>query len=645
MSIEPSFNTLDPSYFQSPVESTGYLSATHNCNPEQMVDALTQILPLDDNKSIEIAQFNQRFRVKLTENDIDRQLERRIKLLNQFDLPKFRPTSEQQFEDWIDASAVIITKNQICVSIFQDAWSSVAPPALARHIGSIPICKEHEQLVNQVASLLFKSPTYVRSFEVSLLSPPRYQTVFEARIALEDTIARYYRLCKRWTHPFHLSGIRCIELALQSLPTLLEEDIRAFYDEPSWDQIWHRAETREKRLLLTNNVLMALPVFNNPLLETSTDADMTQPEPVQQRKQRRPPSPCPICDGDHWKSQCTQRPLPRCFTCGQVGHKSPSCTNIAVKDSKGRVDILVEPKPSQTIIHQRKDRTQTDKMLTAEGTIQALREVAEQKSEKSKSRRQNKRTAEGKPTRPRVTHPVALSQLEPSDFEYESDDSGDESASDGVDNVQLLSSTATHEYSNQVVIVPSTINTHKRPLILDTGAAKALANQQFAEELGLQFDENKAERYFAGLGNLKGLPTHPVDITIGDRTRSISFYVVNKPELLLLIGKSDLAQYNILIDPLTSNLIDRDTYEIVALGVESHVQQPAVQPELDTITQKKLGASDAELFEDGKKTILEKTAHLPPATTAYLGTVCKIQRRLVATQTRCCQRTQSSLSI
>ena len=61
---------------------------------------------------------------------------------------------------------------------------------------------------------------------------------------------------------------------------------------------------------------------------------------------------------------------------------------------------------------------------------------------------------------------------------------------------------------------------------------------------------------------------------------------------------------------MTSHLVDRNTLEIIAVGLETHCQQPAKQPELDPITQKKLGATDEELYEEGKKVIYEKTQHL-----------------------------------
>ena len=250
-------------------------------------------------------------------------------------------------------------------------------------------------------------------------------------------------------------------------------------------------------------------------------------------------------------------------------------------------------------------------MLTAEGTIQALRQIAEPKSKSSSERRSNKRKEEGKKTRNKVEHPIALSQLQPSNSESEEGDSESDESVDGVHKIQLLSLVASTT-NDQIVVVPSIINNHSHPIISDTGAAKALVNRQLAQELGLELNSQESHRHFTGLGNLQGFPTHPVNVSIGDRTHPIVFYIVDKPDLPLLIGKRDLAQFNVYVDPVTSNLIDRHTLEVVALGLETHVQQPAKQPEIDVITQKKLRATDEELFEDGKHEIFGKLKHLTP---------------------------------
>ena len=155
--------------------SSGGISTTHRQNPFQLVDDLTQLILDDSDISKHIIRGNQRFRVKLSATDVDRQLEKRIKLLSQFSLAVFQPKSEEEFENWVDVAAQVITKNQICVSLFQDAWSAVAPPSLARHISSIVVTTCHETLVNEVAVFTLQKSNICSSFRschASTSTPP-----------------------------------------------------------------------------------------------------------------------------------------------------------------------------------------------------------------------------------------------------------------------------------------------------------------------------------------------------------------------------------------------------------------------------------------------------------------------------------------
>ena len=594
----------------TPLSSSGALTRQYNNNPRLMVDDLKQLLVDEDDIAKTLTKDVQRFRIRLSEREVERQLERRLKLLSQFALAPFQPKSEEEFENWVDSAAIVITKNQVCVSIFQDAWSTVAPPSLARHIGSIPTPTSHELLVNTVASIIYKNPTYVRRFEVTLLQPKRQPTVFEARMHLEDQISRYSRLCERWRHPFHLSDIRCVEMALQTLPSQLEEDIRAHFDEPEWDQIWKRAASREERLQ-THSTNLVLAASSNPIVEedtTMTNAVSTLPP----TKKKKPSSPCPACGGAHWRKDCPFKKA-RCFECNQVGHIRNSCRNLAVKDNSGRVETFVEPKESGVTVHQRKDRTQQDKMTTAEGTIASLREMAEKRSAKASKKRYDKRVSEGKSVRPRSQASVALQRLQPSEDESEAEDSeeDDSDIDDGLLALEKICLARPVEDDNTVVFVPAVVNGHQRPVVADTGASRNLINIEKAKELNIRVNPHGDARQFDGLGLRKGVQSLPVVVTIGDRSRKLVFYIIDKPGLPLLICRSDLAKFRILVDPLTSHLIDRTTLEVVAYGIDHPQPQPTPQPELDVITQKKIGATDEELYQDGKKIIFEKLEHLP----------------------------------
>ena len=101
--------------------SSGTTSPSHVTISDKLVDNPAQFFFDKDTIASSIVLQNQRFRVKLNEDDVERQLERRVKILSQFDLPDFKPKSEEEFEQWVDNSAAIITKNQVGVSLFQDA--------------------------------------------------------------------------------------------------------------------------------------------------------------------------------------------------------------------------------------------------------------------------------------------------------------------------------------------------------------------------------------------------------------------------------------------------------------------------------------------------------------------------------------------
>jgi len=163
------------------------------------------------NKVVEAAS---RFRVKLTVSDAESQMERRIKLLSQLNFPPFAPKTEAEFEDWVDIIARQVTKYQLCVALFQDAWEAVADTLHAKRIGSIPVPNTHEELVDIVAHSLFKCGSFVKNHELKLLQSQRCVSVFEARSWVEDNLARLYRLCIRWSYPFFINDQRLIEIAL-----------------------------------------------------------------------------------------------------------------------------------------------------------------------------------------------------------------------------------------------------------------------------------------------------------------------------------------------------------------------------------------------------------------------------------------------
>ena len=252
-------------------------------------------------------------------------------------------------------------------------------------------------------------------------------------------------------------------------------------------------------------------------------------------------------------------------------------------------------------------------MRTAEGTIATLRQGAEQRSTNASEKRRAKRIAEGKPTRKRVDHPIHLSKEETTK-QIESDQEDDDASSveDGLEDLEGVFAAYTAVDHSQVMTINATINGHVNNVIADTGASRALINRKDADRIGLTIDPSSTPRQFAGLGSVEGVPTQSTEVTIGGRTRKVTFFVIENSTIPILIGHNDLAKFDALIDPLNSCLLDRVTHESIAIGIEQGNPSIAKQPELDPITQKRLGATDKELFRDGKDTILAKTQHLTP---------------------------------
>lgn len=169
------------------------------------------------------------------------------------------------------------------------------------------------------------------------------------------------------------------------------------------DEWRHRIEALEERLDLQTFPLDAAEVEEPPPkqprleqaasneVETSTN---TIPPP--------PNSPPPVREGPArpcWRCLNPQShldlPCPYlkkvCNNCLRVGHASWACPNFVVKDPDGRVATRVEPKPGSTTVTHRKDRSQGDKLVTADQIMQGLRNLAATRASKAKVYRERRK--------------------------------------------------------------------------------------------------------------------------------------------------------------------------------------------------------------------------------------------------------------
>jgi hypothetical protein len=121
-----------------------------------------------------------RFPDALNEEEKDRQLNRRDKLIQWMDLPPFRVTDEPAFEDWVDTAAAKAKKFRVCPEIFHEAWQGacgdIVGVIVARAAGDT-----HEGIVDSVAKELFSNTRYLRALEEELFLGRRQQSILEAK--------------------------------------------------------------------------------------------------------------------------------------------------------------------------------------------------------------------------------------------------------------------------------------------------------------------------------------------------------------------------------------------------------------------------------------------------------------------------------
>lgn len=147
--------------------------------------------------------------------------------------------------------------------------------------------------------------------------------------------------------------------------------------------------------------------------ERVEDVDACSP-PVGAGEPRIPRDTCASCgQTGHWRKDCPMKDY-RCDRCGQLGHITLACKNIALKDRQGRVKQLVEVKDSRIRTEAALDNTMKDKVMTAQDVLQQVLEKAKIRIMKSKERRAAK-NVNRRSKRRVIEHPVAAAP--PSDSE------------------------------------------------------------------------------------------------------------------------------------------------------------------------------------------------------------------------------------
>lgn len=550
----------------------------------------------------------QRFRIELSEAAEVRQLQERDKLLHRVNLSPFSPTTEKEFEDWVDSAAQITSRHRLGMTLFQEAWMSVSSFVYAQTIGDVFEATGHEDLVRQVALKMFPVSHYVLDVENALKQGERQASVLMAEHHCRNLLARYVRLCNRREWECSITQSRFIESMITSLPDSIERDVRRHFQQNNRQLVEilkyaYHLEC-ENSHIQSSTATRVLPIHNNPLME-----DVEQPQETRGPKKRQPTGTCWACGfTGHWRRDCKHK-NDRCEKCRIIGHCSAACKKFVEKDQSGRIKTRVSADPKGITLETKTDNKAVDKMQSASNVLELLKKAAQQRSATSKKRREEKKVETNwKPKRRPVEHPVNHVDAESnssSSSDNEIEDELVEQIASMISEAHLL--TVKGDGSQSVVWCEIIVNGVKIECVADSGAGHSVCSPITAAKLGLKLTADKHR--FRGLGKSEGVSCDPVQITLlpFDRVAAVTFAVVPQNDFDTVICVKDMAKFNIVIDPVTCCLIDRNSF----VQVNQVSEAPVVQSE-GTVTGVVDGESDEQLLEKARKFYGSKTEHLDP---------------------------------
>eukprot|EP00922_Rhytidocystis_sp_ex-Travisia-forbesii_P025232 GHVS01037048.1.p1 GENE.GHVS01037048.1~~GHVS01037048.1.p1 ORF type:complete len:243 (+),score=21.81 GHVS01037048.1:488-1216(+) len=166
-----------------------------------------------------------------------------------------------------------------------------------------------------------------------------------------------------------------------------------------------------------------------------------------------------------------------------------------------------------------------------------------------------------------IQHTVAAAEDVPassSDGEDTDDMEGESYLKQLEDALELLH---VNDQECEIVKLYAKINETRHQVVVDSGASRSLCSAATVKLLGLEIDG--AERNFRGLGFQKGIACKPVEVKFRKSTVQLQFWAVEVDGFPTLIGKQDLKQMNVFIDPEMDRLVDKETLEVVAVSEEA----------------------------------------------------------------------------
>jgi hypothetical protein len=534
----------------------------------------------------------------IAQEEESKQLDDKARLIKRMDLAEFRPIDERSFEDWVDSEAPKVTRNQVGVQLFQEAWVLAAPKAIASQIGRICTPVTHEELVDKVAMQLFRSSRYVLTLEREVFDGQRQRSVLEAECWLRDKLFRYFTVCQRRGFEPSISDSRTREILLSSLPMEVEAEVRR----------QRMGKTLEYILEVSYEVEAEVNRRNEskyqPLGAMVADHAMEGEQIPQEGRVKRHMATKYIrgkCFGcaqlGHYYRLCPHR-NDRCANCQQIGHISAACRNTAIKDDRGRVNTLVKQTPGRTEVRQRRDRTTTERVQTAQVVLDLIKQMAARRAETDKERRKKKRSEKGeKPKRRVVEHPVRIME-EVSSKEEDENPKDEDQIEKLLDELQVWPVKVDNEKG--IIPVQLEVNQHEVRALADSGAAKSICSQEMAEKWQLELTEEK--QVFSGLGRHTGIAAKPVKAKVAGKEVQINFYVL-PIAVPTLLGNPELAKLKVLIDPQRRCLLDCETYDVVGVAWDDEVRiYEKEERVLDTFGET-ISKEDKEVLQQFKKDV------------------------------------------
>lgn len=537
----------------------------------------------------------------ITQADAEHQLDDNRKYIRRLALEPFRAVTEEQLEDWLDLHAGSVMANRVCVQIFQEAWIAVCPPGIAMALGSIEASGTHEELIDEIAKVLFRHSRYFFDLEKEIFLGKRHGSVMEAEFWLREKLARYERLARRHSHDLGLSDTRLREVFLSSLPVQVEVEVRRIRSLKAIKEQIKEAAAIEAEVIRVNGTL-SVPMGVMTAMEIDDDNEKGGRLAKRQHVNGRSPNECISCGGKgHWRKDCMYKDY-RCRECNEVGHISRVCRNHVTKDNKGRVTTLVRVKPGSTEAKLRSDRTQADKLTSAESVLQLVKDMAARRAARAVENRKVKQKQKGWiPKRETKDHPVNL--VEEESQEASSVESGDEKdLSSLMGSFGILA--VTEADFSETFQIKARINGRDCRVLADTAAARSICNMASVKEFGLK--PTSRRKRFRGLGIVEGYACEDVVVGLNGKEAEVEFYAIDYPGFPTVISKRDLAKFRVLLDPATEELVDKGDEAPVAVAWEQSTALAEKAPSLELIKRPEMvKSSDSKLLVSGKE-IMEK---------------------------------------